>query len=108
MKTINYREGLLQRLKNKKYAFGLLQTAFEESCNDGNWEAFGVVLEDVIEAQSSKKDFAEKVRLSRQHLYRLFGKKANPTLNTLLPVLSELGFTLTLSPSHIEKRRKSA
>jgi DNA-binding phage protein len=28
--------------------------------------------------------------VSRQHLYLLFGKNANPTLNTLVPVLDEL------------------
>ena len=102
MKTINYRDGLLKRLKNHKYALGLLQKAFEESCADGNWQAFGIVLEEVIEAQSNKKKFAEKVNLSRQHLYRLFGKKANPTLQTLLPVLSELGFRLTIGSAQKE------
>jgi len=97
MKTISYKKGLHKRLKNKKYALGLLHHAFDESCRDGNWAAFGVILEDIIEARSNKKNFAAKANLSRQHLYRLFGKKANPTLNTLLPVLSELGLKLTLA-----------
>ena len=107
MKTISYQDGILKRLKNKKYAFGLIKHAFEESCQDGNWKAFGLILENIIEAQGNKKEFAQKAKVSRQHLYRLFGKKANPTLSTLLPVLSELGFKLTIAQS-IGRQKKVA
>jgi hypothetical protein len=53
MKTIDYREGLLKRLRNQQYATKLLKHSFEESCRDGNWEAFGIVLQDVISAQGN-------------------------------------------------------
>lgn len=97
MKTIDYREGLRSRLKNPRYAAKLLKHAFEESCSDGNWEAFGLVLQDVITARGTKRDFANKARVSRPHLYRIFRKGANPTLKTLLPILDGLGLKLTLS-----------
>jgi DNA-binding phage protein len=96
MKAISYRQGLLRRLSSKRYASKLLQHAFEESCKDGNWEAFGLVLQDVIEAHGNKQAFARKIRISRQHLYRICGKNANPTLKTLLPLLSSLGLRLAL------------
>ena len=97
MKTIDYKKGLLKRLKNSQYAAKLLKYSFEESCVDGNWEAFGLVLQDVIEAQGNKRAFAKKANMSRPHLYRMFKKGANPTLRTLLPLFSSLGLKLTLS-----------
>ncbi len=104
MKIIDYREGLLKRLKNSRYALKLLRHSFETSCDDGNWEAFGLVLEDVVAAQGNIQAFAKRAHLSRAHLYRLFGKKANPTIGTLLPILKGLGIKLTLSLEEEKKR----
>ena len=97
MKSIDYKSDYLKRLKNPKYARGLLKTAFEDCIEDNKWEAFGLLLHDIVEANGNKKDFAKKAKLSRQHLYRLFSKNANPTLETLSPVLAQLGLKLTLS-----------
>ena len=97
MRSTNYKKDYLKRLKNPKYAKGLLKSAFEECIEDNHWEAFGLLLQDIIEASGNKKDFAKRARISRQHLYRLFSKNANPTLNTLSPVLSGLGLKLTLT-----------
>ena len=107
MKTIDYQESLLKRLKNPQYAAKLLKYSFEESCGDGNWEAFGLVLQDVIAARGNTRAFAKKARVSRAHLYRIFRKGANPTLKTLLPILDSLGLKLTLSPE-TEKKKKAA
>ncbi len=96
MKSVNYKDDYLERLKNSKYAKGLLKVAFQESIEDGNWQAFGLLLNDIIDAQSSKKEFAKKSKISRQHLYRLFSKNANPTLKTIVPILHELGLKLAI------------
>ena len=104
MATIDYKTDYHKRLRNSGFAKRLLKQAFEDSLDDGNWEAFGLLLQDIIEAQGKgKKLFAENVKISRQHLYRLFRKGANPTLKTLKPVLGRLGFRLTL-----EKTKEAA
>ena len=103
MQTKSYKKDLLERLASKKYSLQLLQTAFDESCKDGNWEAFGLSLKLVIEAQGDKRSFAKRANVSRNHLYRLFNADANPTLKTLLPVLTQLGLTLNLAAG--EKKR---
>lgn len=105
MPGAKYEEDYLKRLRNPRYAKGLLKAAFEESCEDGNWEAFGLLLQDIIAAHGNKQGFAKKARISRQHLYRLFGKKANPTIKTLSPVLAGLGLRLTISEEHAPKKR---
>ncbi len=97
MKTRNYTDDSLKKLRNRNFAAKLLQYSFNESCRDGNWEAFGIVLKDVIAAQGNTQAFAKAANISRANLYRLFGKKANPTLETLLPVLGSLGLKLQLA-----------
>lgn len=99
MKTRNYQDDMLENLKNRTFAAKLLQYSFEESCRDGNWEAFGIVLKDVISALGNTQAFAKEANISRANLYKLFGKKANPTIDTLLPVLSNLGLTLQIAKS---------
>jgi DNA-binding phage protein len=89
--------GRKDRFRNQKYVRGLLKTAFDESIVDGNWKAFGLLLQDIIEAQGGMSTFATKTNLSRQHLYRLCRKNANPTVKTLTPLLATFGCRLTLS-----------
>ena len=103
MQTKSFNEDLLGRLSSKRYSLQLLQASFDESCKDGNWEAFGLTLKLVIEALGDKRSFAKRANVSRNHLYRLFDKDANPTLKTLLPVLTQLGLRLNLATR--EKKR---
>ena len=105
MPSIDYKEGYLKRLKSPRYAKGLLIAAFEESCEDGNWDAFVLILQDMIEAHGDKRSFAKRAKISRQHLYRLLGKDANPTLKTLSTVLGGLGYKLTLATDSDRKKK---
>lgn len=45
-------------------------------------------------------EIAQKCGLRREYLYQALGDNGNPTLQTLLPVLSALGLQLTVSASH--------
>jgi probable addiction module antidote protein len=104
----NHNQDLKARLASKEYASLYLETAFRESCLDHNWAAFGLALRNVIEAQNKDvAQFAKNSGVSRQHLYLLFGKKANPTLNTLVQILEELDLSIGILPQS-DKRRKFA
>lgn len=108
MPTRNHHADLKTRLASKEYAALYLETAFRESCHDQDWAAFGLALRHVIEAQD--RDVAQLARdsgVSRQHLYLLFGKNANPTLNTLVPVLDELDLSIGILPRS-DTRKKAA
>ena len=103
MNTNSYRADLLKRLSSKRHALEVLQHSFDESCRDGNWKAFGLALKLTLEARGlDKQAFAKTSKISRHHLYRLFDGDANPTLKTLLPVLSALGLRLNLQ-SEVKK-----
>ena len=97
MKLGSHKEHLHKHLRDPEFTRGLLVTAFEDSCEDGDWGAFGLLLQDIIEATGDKKNFAKKIGISRGHLYRLFAKNANPTIKTLYPLLAEFGLKLTAS-----------
>jgi DNA-binding phage protein len=105
MRTVPYENALHERLRDPRYARGLLKSAFAACTEDGNWEAFGLLLRDIVSAHREKRAFAKSAKISRQHLYRLFGPKANPTLKTLSPVLAELGLRLKLSDHTPQKKR---
>lgn len=97
MNTKSDRPDLVKRLSSKRRALKVLQRSFDESCRDGNWKAFGLALKLTLEARGlDKQAFARTSNISRHHLYRLFEGDANPTLKTLLPVLSALGLKLNL------------
>ncbi len=99
MRTRSHKIDLKRRLASKEYASVYLETAFRESSLDHNWAAFGLALRNVIEAQNKDvAQFAKDSGVSRQHLYLLFGKRANPTLNTLVQILGELDLSIGILP----------
>ncbi len=99
MPTLDYHLDLKKRLARREFASAYLETAFQESCRDGDWAAFGLALRQVIEARDlDLTQFSKAAGVNRQHLYLLFGSKANPTLHTLVPILTQLDLTLSLRP----------
>lgn len=75
-----------------------------------NKEAFEVYMEEAFETGDASfiakslgvvarakgmSDIAEKTGLSREQLYRSFGKNGNPTLKTVIAVSSALGLNIT-------------
>lgn len=107
MPTRSHDDDLKLRLRSKPYASLYLQTAFQESSLDQNWAAFGLALRNVLEAQNRDvADFAERSGVSRQHLSLLFGKRANPTINTLLRILGELDLSLSIQPQRARTQKR--
>ena len=68
--------------------------AFET--NDAGYIAFALGM---VARAKGMSQVAEQTGLSREHLYRSFSKKGNPTLRTLLAVLNALGIELTARPA---------
>ncbi|PIM54084.1 putative addiction module antidote protein [Roseateles chitinivorans] len=67
--------------------------AFET--NDAGYIAFALGM---VARAKGMTQVAEQTGLSREHLYRSFSEKGNPTLRTLLAVLNVLGIELTARP----------
>ncbi|MFV8385990.1 addiction module antidote protein [Vibrio parahaemolyticus] len=71
-----------------------MQDAFNTGDQTVIANAFGVVAKAV-----GMSDIAAKTGLSREQLYRSFSENGNPTLKTMLAVMSVLGVSLTAQKS---------
>jgi probable addiction module antidote protein len=93
MRLKNYREDLLERLKDADYAAEYLAQVLAEK----DRAAFLVALKDVVEATGGMSVMAKRVGLTRPSLYKVFSKTGNPTLETLQAILEALGLRVTVA-----------
>src|SRR5689334_6226057 len=94
MKTLDYREDLLERLREAEFAAAYLDEVI--SLNDD--KALLVALRDVVDAHGGVGELARRATLNRQSLYKSLSAKGNPTLGTLREVLQQLGLRLAIEP----------
>lgn len=97
MRLKNYREGLLERLKDPDYAAEYLAQVLAVK----DQAAFLVALKDVVEATGGMSAMAKRVGLRRPSLYKVFSKRGNPTLETLQAVLEALGLRVTVATAKV-------
>lgn len=94
--TRDYQAYLIQSLQDPDEAVNYLQVALDEYEEDGDPEAFLIALRNVTEACGGITKLAQKVHLSRQHLYRALSSEGNPRIQTLGNILHGLGFRLSI------------
>lgn len=92
-KSVAYREGLIESLKNPEEAAAYINAAFEE----GDEKLLLVALRDVAEAHGMST-VARKARVNRENLYRMLSKKGNPRLQSIEAVLEACGLKLAVHP----------
>ncbi len=90
----NYRESLLEALKNPEEAIAYLEVALEEFFEDHDKTSFLKALRTIAEAQGGLTDLANKSNLNRPNLYKALSGKGNPKLETIGAILKALGFKL--------------
>ena len=95
MKTLDYREDLLKRLRDQKFAVAYLNAVLE--MNDR--KALLLALKDVVDARGGVGDLAGKIHVQRQSVYKILSPKGNPTLESLSEILQQLGFRLAVAPA---------
>ncbi len=93
MRLRDYREDLMERLKNPDYAAEYLAQVLASK----DKAAFLVALKDVVEATGGMSLMAKRVGLKRPSLYKVFSKRGNPTLETLQAILGALGLRVTVA-----------
>ena len=93
MRLKNYKDDLLKRLADPKYAAEYLAQALAENEN----ATFLLALRDVIEAGGGVGGLAGRVGLKRPSLYKILSKRGNPTLETLQEILQPLGLRVSIA-----------
>ena len=92
--SISYRDDLLRRLKDPKYA-----AAYLSECLEDDDATFLVALRDVADAHGGIRHLAGKTHLNREHLFRMLSKSGNPHLHSLRQLVGAVGLKLTLQPA---------
>lgn len=77
-------------LKDEEFAADFLSQALEEE----DFSTFLLSLKDIIRVHGTITKVAEKAKLSRATLYKLFSEKSNPELKTILALLHCIGYDL--------------
>lgn len=85
-KAIDYKEGLLEDLKDLDYAAGYLTAALEEG-----EEVFLLAVRDVAQAQGGMSALAKSTNLNRENLYDMLSESGNPRFLSLTSILDKLG-----------------
>lgn len=101
-KSVDYKDYLIQSLKDPNEAAGYLNAALDDGDIDGFLEA----LRNVVEAYGGMKKLSEKSSKSRNSLYKTVTSTGNPYLRSTNEILHVLGFHLSVTPDiqAIERR----
>ena len=86
MRTIDFKENLLNDLKDLDYAAGYLTAALEEG-----EDVFLLAIRDVAQAQGGMTALAKSTALNRENLYDMLSDKGNPRFLSLTSILDKLG-----------------
>lgn len=92
-KSIDYKNYLIESLKDPQEAAGYLNAALEDGDIDGFLEA----LRNVVEAQGGMTTLAKKTTKGRESLYKTISKTGNPYLRNTNEILHALGFQLAVT-----------
>jgi len=92
IKIKNYKEHLLEQLRDPKEAAAYLNAALYEE----DPHVFLLALRDIAEALGGMGRIAEQTELNRENLYRTLSMKGNPRFFNLLSVLDTCGLELSV------------
>lgn len=96
----SYKEDLIERLQNPKYASAYLNAALEETFEAKDPGIFQLAVRDVVEAHGGMSTIADKVEVSRESFYRSLSKKGNPRFSTLMNTIKACGLDIAFLPPH--------
>jgi probable addiction module antidote protein len=94
----NFKDILIEELKDPAEARAHLLLALEEYEEDGDTQAFMHMLRYIAEAQGGIGNLATQTKLNRQNLYKIFTGKTTPKFDTALSIIKGLGFRLSIEP----------
>lgn len=104
--TASFDDYMRASLTSPRNAYAYLKVSLEEFLKDGHLLALMLAIYRIAEANGGITALAQKTKLSRQNLYKLFSAKTTPRLDTVVLLLSALGYQFTLTPIRKPKAKK--
>ena len=82
---------LADEIETKEDVIGILEAALEENDTEFLFKVIG----DIARSKGMSQ-IARELELNRENLYRSFSQDGNPSFNTVVKVLDNLGFQLSV------------
>lgn len=96
----NYKEHLIEKLKDPEYASAYLNACLEESFETKNMGIFQLAVRDVVEAYGGMGKISSKMEVSRESFYRSLSQKGKARFSTLVSAIKACGLELEFHPAH--------
>lgn len=95
--TLDLENYIVNNLKSDEDIKLYLKASLKDYLDDGDFNSFYRALEIVIKAKDTVSRFAEKVGMSRTHLYSIFKSEKEPKFSTIVKIFQELGYELEVA-----------
>lgn len=95
--TLDLENYIVSNLKSDENIKLYLNASLKDYLEDGDFNSFYRALEIVIKAKDTVSSFAEKVGMSRTHLYSIFKSEKEPKFSTIVKIFKELGYELEVA-----------
>jgi probable addiction module antidote protein len=100
---LNFRDDLLEALKDPKEAEAFLDVALEED----DLATFFELLRILAKAKGGMTAVAKRSHLRRETLYKMLSEKANPSFRSVLDITKALGYHLRMAKEAGKPHRHS-
>lgn len=95
----DYKEHLIEKLKDTEYASAYLNACLEESFETNNMGVFQLAVRDVVEAHGGMSKISSKMEVSRESFYRSLSQTGKARFSTLVNAIKACGLDLEFHPS---------
>ena len=94
----SYKEHLIEKLKDPKYASAYLNACLEESFETKDMGIFQLAVRDVVEAHGGVSAISSKMNVNRESFYRSLSHKGKARFSTLANTIKACGLDLRFHP----------
>jgi probable addiction module antidote protein len=96
----DYKEHLVEKLKDPEYASAYLNACLEESFEAKDMGIFQLAVRDVVEAHGGMTEISSKMEVNRESFYRSLSQKGKARFSTLVRAIKACGLELEFHPAH--------
>lgn len=96
-RTLDLENYIVNDLKSDEDIKLYLNASLKDYLEDRDFNSFYRALEIVIKAKDTVSSFAEKIGMSRTHLYSIFKSEKEPKFSTIVKIFQELGYELEVA-----------
>jgi len=96
----NYKEDLIEKLKDPEYAAAYLNACLEESYEANDMGIFQLAVRDVVEAHGGMGAVSSRMGVNRESFYRSLSQKGTARFSTLVSAIKACDLELAFQPAH--------